>query len=743
MNDILQLKGRFEQKSRDSGPPVKNLPKGAIVTSSKIESLCNDLTEMERFWSTQTIFNGGLVSAYYIKIAAKSNRISEFLSYKGKTPNDTIVGAKFSSGKKKKHIITHNVSIESIRESISKGKKALNVLNMEFGGEITDSILNPKGSLDRINFEPYGIAKSSFRKIIVDSFYLEKFDTENSDFDFKKNSIVTIYETGNDTQNLLNKLGIKVFNDQIINDTTILLDANYLEILMQKAPFLVSMATENLTELAPSDFIETFDSDTSMIPKPKDEPTIGVIDTLFDERVYFSDWVEFHTMIDPNIPIEPEDYRHGTAVSSLIVDGPSINPLLDDGCGRFKVRHFGVATQRAFNSFTIIRSIKEIIASNKDIRVWNLSLGSNEEVNRNFISAEAAILDQIQFENDVIFVIAGTNKKTRDEEKRIGAPADSINSMIVNSVNLDKQPAEYTRQGVVLSFFTKPDVSYYGGTTDNYMTVCEPLGKAYVTGTSYAAPWIARKLSYLIDIMGLSKEIAKALLIDSAIGWQNDSSFEKLSLIGHGVVPIRIEDIINSPDDEIRFLVTGISEKYDTFNYNFPVPIHNNKYPYVAKATLCYFPKCSRNQGVDYTNTELDIYFGRINNNDKLDSINKNKQSIEEETHYLYEEDARKTFRKWDNIKHISEKFTPRSQAKKVYENRLWGMSIKTKERLNANDGENIHFGVVVTLKEINGVNRIDDFIQQCSLKGWLVNRINVENRIDIYQTANEPIDFE
>jgi hypothetical protein len=315
--------------------------------------------------------------------------------------------------------------------------------------------------------------------------------------------------------------------------------------------------------------------------------------------------------------------------------------------------------------------------------------------------------------------------------------------MIVNSVNLDKQPAEYTRQGVVLSFFTKPDVSYYGGTTDNYMTVCEPLGKAYVTGTSYAAPWIARKLSYLIDIMGLSKEIAKALLIDSAIGWQNDSSFEKLSLIGHGVVPIRIEDIINSPDDEIRFLVTGISEKYDTFNYNFPVPIHNNKYPYVAKATLCYFPKCSRNQGVDYTNTELDIYFGRINNNDKLDSINKNKQSIEEETHYLYEEDARKTFRKWDNIKHISEKFTPRSQAKKVYENRLWGMSIKTKERLNANDGENIHFGVVVTLKEINGVNRIDDFIQQCSLKGWLVNRINVENRIDIYQTANEPIDFE
>ncbi|HAO6490003.1 TPA: S8 family peptidase, partial [Listeria monocytogenes] len=713
MNDILHLKGKFEQKERTNRPSGPKLPKNAIVSIKEVEELCDDLLKMESFWSTQTIFSGGLVSVYYKKVAAKSNRISGFLSYKSNSSNDTIVGAKFTDGKKKKHIITHYVSIEAIKESILKGKKAIEVLKSEFNGTISDEELNPKGKLDFIDFDYYGIAKTNFQKIIVDSFYVEKFDTENSDFDSKKNSIVTIYDTGNDTQELFSRLGIKIFNDRIINDTTILLDENYLEVLMQKAPYLISMATENLTELAPSDFIETFDGENNIIPSPNDEPTIGVIDTLFDENVYFSDWVEFYNMIDTNIPTDNEDYRHGTAVSSLIVDGASINPSLDDGCGRFKVRHFGVATRKAFNSFTIIRAIKEIVAKNKDIHVWNLSLGSNEEVNRNFISAEGAILDQIQFENDIIFVIAGTNKKSSETDKRIGAPADSINSMIVNSVGLNKEPANYSRQGIVLSFFTKPDVSYYGGTAEDYMVVCEPLGKAYVTGTSYAAPWIARKLSYLIDIIGLSKEVAKALLIDSAIGWKDNSKFDSLAIKGHGVVPIRIEDIINSPDDEIQFVVSGISEKYDTFNYSFPVPVHNNKYPFVAKATLCYFPKCSRNQGVDYTNTELDIYFGRINDKDVLDSINKNKQSIEEETHYLYEEDARKAFRKWDNIKHISEKFSPRSQGKKVYENRLWGMSIKTKERLNASDGEGIRFGVVVTLKEINGVNRIDDFIQQ------------------------------
>ena len=67
------------------------------------------------------------------------------------------------------------------------------------------------------------------------------------------------------------------------------------------------------------------------------------------------------------------------------------------------------------------------------------------------------------------------------------------------------------------------------------MRVCTPTGEAYVQGTSFAAPWIARKLSYLIDILGLSREIAKALLVHSATTWDDKS--DHATLIGHGVVP--------------------------------------------------------------------------------------------------------------------------------------------------------------------------------------------------------------
>ncbi len=476
------------------------------------------------------------------------------------------------------------------------------------------------------------------------------------------------------------------------------------------------------------------------------EPTIGVIDTLFDKRVYFNEWVEYHEMIAKEIPKNSNDYRHGTAVSSIIVDGARLNPWLDDGCGRFRVRHFGVAVGAEFSSFTIVKQIKEIILNNRDIKVWNISLGSNQEINDNFISAEASVLDQIQFENnDIIFVVAGTNKPNEDVVK-IGSPADSINSLVVNSVTKKGLSTRYSRKGIVLSFFAKPDVSYYGGSEEQYIRVCEPLGAANVAGTSFAAPWIARKLSYLIDILGLNKEVAKAMIIDAARGWNERPSPEEIALYGHGIVPIRIEDIIHTEDDEIKFIVSDISEKWNTYNYHFPVPLKDDKYPYIARATMCYFPLCDRAQGVDYTNTELNLQFGRIQDNGELNDIKGDRQNRDEilnsEKNYLLEKEARKQFRKWDNVKYTAESVTKKMIPKNSYTNKNWGMEIKTNNRLNPSDGEGIRFGVVVTLKEMNGINRIDEFIKNCTSNRWLVNVIDVENKIDFHQKINEEIEL-
>ena len=740
MNNLLELKGRFEQASRSiDGFGAPNLPAGQSVGVSKLQDLLKNLKDLKEYWRGKNLLPGVIISVHYIKVAAKSNRIQALLGNNSIRPNSSIVGAKFSSDASPKHIITHYVSRDILNESIQRLADSINILNQQFNGEIDCDTID-KINQKKISYAHKTIFKTNFLNVIVDAYYVEKFDIFIENAMFEQDAIITIYKTDVKTIQLFEKIGINILSSRIMDETTILLRPDELEILKAKAPFLISMAVSDLSEITKDDF-QFIDDSIITIDSPKNEPIIGVIDTLFDERVYFSEWVEYSNMLSIDIPVSESDKEHGTAVSSIIVDGPTFNPYLDDGCGRFRVRHFGVASGKSFNSFTILRNISEIVAANKDIKVWNLSLGSKLNINPNFISPEAAILDKIQFENDVIFVIAGTNLSFVETITRpIGAPADSINSIVVNSVDKDNQPSSYSRKGPVLSFFIKPDISYYGGDSRNPMKVCTPNGEAFVKGTSFAAPWISRKLSYLINILGLSRDVAKALLIHSATGW--DRQQIDPSLIGYGVIPIRIEDIINSKDDEIQFIIRGISEKYDTYTYNIPVPVVKEKHPFIAKATLCYFPACSRNQGVDYTNTELDIKFGRLDNKGTIKSINKNYQT-EEYNYYTWEEDARKLFRKWDNVKHIRDIFTGKNKELKAYNNPLWGLSLKTKERLEEKFGENLTFGIVITLKEISGVNRIDEFIKNAQLRGWLVNKIDIDTRIDIFNIAEEEIEFE
>ena len=744
MNNVLELKGkRFIQASKTGSGGGASMNSKKIVTREQLLRLIERISQIKEFWKQEKRpFEGILISVHYNKIVAKSNRIAGL--FKGKDSNYAIVGAKFNK-EKTKHIITYFLDMEDLDKSIELLLKTSDIIKVNFQNGIDKVTFDDRKKIDKIPFSKFSITKSTFKQVIADVSYIEDFEVEMATRQLKQ-SIITLYNTHTDTKMLFENIGIDILKSRILDNQTVFLDENQLQILFEKAPYLVSMATEDLSELSPEDFIQEYQQGTLYMPSPTIEPTVGVIDTLFDKRVYFGEWVEYHDMVDDNLPKNPDDYRHGTAVDSIIVDGARLNPWLDDGCGRFRVRHFGVAIGSKFSSFTITKQIKEIIANNKDIKVWNISLGSNQEVNDNFISAEGAILDKIQYENDVIFVVAGTNKPSADIEK-IGSPADSINSMVVNAVTQNGLSTKYARRGLALSFFAKPDVSYYGGSEEKYIKVCEPLGEANVAGTSFAAPWIARKLSYLMDILGLNREVAKAMIIDAARDWNEKPTPEEVALYGHGIVPIKIDDIVHTKEDEIKFLVYDVSEKWNTYNYYFPVPIKDDKYPYIARATMCYFPMCDRTQGVDYTNTELNLHFGRINNKGKIEDIKGDKQNqdviLDNEKYFLLEGEARERFRKWDNVKYIAERPKNKMMPKKSYDNKNWGMEIKTNNRLDPKDGIGIRFGVVVTLKEINGVNRIDEFIKNCTLNGWLVNKIDVQTRVDINKKVNEDIEFE
>lgn len=732
MNNILKIRPNIRSRRFVFSGGGVSLRANKEVTYDNIIRLIKELNEILNYFQNKDIIDGALVTVKYDSLVPKSRRIQRIFNSTKKHSNDKIVGARFTDGPNIKHLITYYLKFEELKDSINLLINVARVVSDKFGGVVNNDNLKKE-----LNFQFYELTKTSFRETIVDLSSILKFKVIEYEFDNINSSVITLFKTDENVKETLNKLDINVYNYNLLDSNTILLNKEEVEKILRKAPYLIQMAVKDLSELKLADF-KKIDDELISIKDPTNEPTIGVIDTMFDSRVYFSKWVEFKNMLSDEIVLDQKDYSHGTAISSIIVDGPRLNPNLDDGCGNFKVRHFGVASHRNFSSFSIIKNIVEIVKSNKDIKVWNLSLGSNDEINENFISIEASILDKLQHENDCIFVVSATNKP-RDVkgDYKIGAPADSINSLVVTSIDENNEKVDYARRGPALNFFIKPDLGYYG----NNIKIAESLGKFSVSGTSYAAPWISRKLSYLIDVLGFSKEEAKALIIDSSIKFEDDKKINEMTYIGRGIVPIHINDIIKTKKDEIRFIISGNASDYDTYFNNLPIPMVKDEYPYKVKGTLCYFPKTDRNQGVDYTETELDFQFGRIKNDGNIEPINRNFQSYE--GFYIDEQTARENFRKWDNVKHIKDRFTKRPRNIKSYDSKSWGFSLKRKKRTNHDEDLNIRFGLVITLKEIKGVNRIDDFIQQCLLRGIAINEVDVENIWEIYEKAEEEIKFD
>jgi hypothetical protein len=738
-NDAVRLNGTFESAKNPSSPALQNIGEKEHINLAHLQELADELKQLKQFWMKNTLKITPIVSVHYTRIIPKSKRLSALFAAGSFSPNNSIIGAKYlNEAGNTHHVITHAIPLSMFDETIEKLQDAQEHARELFGDKVSLSHNDIQSVIDDKDFtKRQGYGKTAFVNVLLDSFHVSRFNLEEPKEHFTEAAIVTLYDTGVTPDVLFRRLGIKLSPDTTLADNTLLLTPAQLSVLMEKAPYLVCMAVSDISSIPP---ITDKKQETikRTIPEPTNQPTIGVIDTLFSKNVYFSGWVDPRPCLDPSIiqAAGEEDRRHGTAVSSLIVDGPTLNPDLDDGCGRFKVRHFEVATNSRNSSFTIMRSIQTILAGNKDIRVWNLSLGSERESNPNFISPESAVLDTLQKEFNVIFVVAGTNKTdTADEEQVLGAPADSLNAVTVNSVSKKNIVCDYSRRGPVLTFFQKPDVSYYG----DGIRVETGNGERIVSGTSFAAPWIARKLSYLIDVLGQPREVAKAMLIDAASGW---NAPDKPEYRGYGTVPLKIGDIISSASDEIRFILYGSIEKYETFSTRIPVPISQGKYPYLVRATLCYFPKCSRTEGVDYTDTELDLSFGRIGKNSRITPI-VNDWKRERLPAFASEVESRKAVQKWENTKHIGEFIKTRQKAKQMYGMETWGISLRKMERLAQDEGKGMCFGIVVTLKEMNGVNRYDEFIKRCNLNNWITQKIQVELMLDVYAKADEVVHLE
>lgn len=754
-----------------------------------IKELKLELIRIEKYFDNIKILGDKyLINIWFHSVVSKSNRPNFLFTFDNKTDlNTIIVGSQFDDRinfhKQSLVIYLNKDQFNILIDKIDAVIKFFNTFNKKI---ITSKEAEEIFKSKNFDFEKnFNYSTNKMKNFLRESTYIDCFcipnfskddnlTFDNNNLNIYSTNLTVFYKTDKSLDVLFKSLGLNINKYNIFENMARLTNDELIKI-KDNAPFLISMSIENIVltrlekDLEESSTANEVEFELIKKHLPKDNldtlPIIGVIDTIFHEDVYFKDYVEYHnylyndnSVLKELIEDDEEDSinsiekkTHGTFVSSLIIDLPSLNPFLDDGCGRFKVRHFGVCEANGkIDIFTLYTKIKEIVSNNSDINVWNISLGDPKEINKYSISLIGSLLDDLmnQFKN-IIFVIAGTNKdKNFNNNEFIGSPADSLNSLVVGSVSYpSNRKTEYSRKGPVLASYLKPDVSYYGGDKEKMLRVAYN-GLTYVKGTSYAAPLIARKLSYLIDVMHLSRESAKALIIDSAIMNEKNNFEEDSAYIGRGIVPIDINDIIRSNSDEIRVILEVNVSSYHSYDHSFPVPYNKKKgyYNYLTHLTSTYMVKGYKNQGVDYVNDELTISFGNMKYDENgeliINALTKNSKEnkiFENKNEYS----LRKDLSKYDNVKIFGLTYSKRARPKISDKDYKRGLHITRIERINSPNKENILLSLIIRLKELDGLDYYNSFIQNARTNQFIVNELKVENTIELNNEINTELKIE
>lgn len=395
------------------------------------------------------------------------------------------------------------------------------------------------------------------------------------------------------------------------------------------------------------------------IPKPVSGatyPIVGIIDTGI--APVLNDWVVARFDY-----LKQDEYNpgHGTAVAGLVAVGQLGNASTiatePNGCmlydaPLFPKGNFLAKYRRGFSDF--LEEIEQAVAeaqADHGVRIFNLSINAEADVEKHRYSIYASRLDQIADTYGVIFVNSAGNlpiaqarapwpKRPSDVIKYFAArqppdtiqkPAESVRSISVGALNppgTDQPagaPTTYTTRGPGLQVGVKPDVAAYGGTggistgaTTGLASISADGTKRHVAGTSFAAPLVARTLAGLDTTTegGLNPETLRAFLLHHA---RMPEPLTKRGIkdiarqfAGFGQ-PIAVDQMLQTDDHQITLLFQSrlsIGEKKPVilrFPFTWPQSlVANGRCSGRVRMTLVYAPPLDPAFGAEFVRVNLE-----------------------------------------------------------------------------------------------------------------------------------------
>ncbi|MCU7618476.1 S8 family peptidase [Chryseobacterium sp. PBS4-4] len=373
----------------------------------------------------------------------------------------------------------------------------------------------------------------------------------------------------------------------------------------------------------------------------REYPTIGVLDSGIAKIPHLSPWI-----LENNFTKYHEDdidKSHGTAVSGVIIYGDELEEEKYtgfQGAKLFEAIVFPNNTSQGVSEEELIENIREAISENEDIKIWNLSLGTNKEADEVEFSDFGKALDEIQEQHNVLICkSAGNcgNFKSNIPRGRISQSADTIRGLVVGSIAKNKNSTDFSeknhsspfsRIGPGPSFLIKPEISHVGGNAgldhlnrlilNPIYTFSKNGDRKGVAGTSFSTPRISSIVSGLDSLLneGFNPLLLKALTIHSAKYPEELKSpiDEKLKHLGFGV-PSNIQDILFNQPNEITLILQDNLEKGNFIEIlDFPYPqsmIDDQGYFHgEISVTLVTSPILDSANGAEYCQSNIDILLG-------------------------------------------------------------------------------------------------------------------------------------
>ena len=531
-------------------------------------------------------------------------------------------------------------------------------------------------------------------------------------------------------------------------------------------------------------------------PGEEDHMTVGVLDSGIKPIGHLSPWLleDEYT----SYPYSYADYSHGTAVASIIEYCDELNGTDISSSSGVYLFSALVYPQKGVYPEDLIENIREAVERNPEIKIWNMSLGMDEQCELDRFSEFGMALDNIQDENNVLIIKSAGNCHNFEKglpKQRISKSADSIRALTVGSIAREKEefdlsepnmPSPFTRIGPGPANIIKPDLVFYGGNAGVHggkviehgvLTFnCNDEEERHC-GTSFSTPAVTRIVADLAFLLQEEFDplLLRALTIHHAkypAGLKMKMT-EKINQLGFGV-PVKAHDILYYSPDEITLILRDSLEKgsfIEMFNFPYPTSMVDDNGLFRGQIILTLVNKTlvDEKQSGEYCQSNIDVFFGTYSSEKERDiskPIIKNPLGLDENKNILndalYSAKAKGihpntrferecTLVKYGKKYHPVKKYavdladmTPAEREKWLPANRKWFLKIEglfrdfiERDATKRDYQLSQEFCLVLTIRDPLGqVNVYDEVTQQLNQENFIHHNILVKNDIHVISSA-------